>query len=46
MTTNNTAVNYTPEMVAILKDNAPIDYAKAQELATQLERGARSIIAK
>ena len=46
MTTNNTAVNYTPEMVAILKANAPIDYAKAQELATQLERGARSIIAK
>ena len=46
MTTTNTAVNYTPEMVAILKANAPIDYAKAQELATQLERGARSIIAK
>ena len=44
--TNTTAVNYTPEMVAILKANAPIDYAKAQELATQLERGARSIIAK
>ena len=44
--TTNTSVNYTPEMVAILKANAPIDYAKAQELATQLERGARSIIAK
>ena len=36
--TTNTSVNYTPEMVAILKANAPIDYAKAQELATQLER--------
>ncbi len=44
--TTNTSVNYTPEMVAILKANAPIDYTKAQELATQLERGVRSIIAK
>lgn len=33
-------------MVAVLKENAPIDYAKAQALATQLDRGARSIIAK
>jgi methionine synthase II (cobalamin-independent) len=39
-------VNYTPEMVAILKQNAPIDYAKAQTLAPQLDRGVRSIIAK
>jgi len=39
-------VNYTPEMVAILEQNAPIDYAKAQELSTQLDRGVRSIIAK
>ena len=41
-----TDVNYTPAMVAVLKENAPIDYAKAQALATQLDRGARSIIAK
>ncbi len=41
-----TEVNYTPAMVAVLKENAPIDYAKAQALATQLDRGARSIIAK
>jgi len=46
MTTNNTAVNYTPEMVAILKDNAPINYEKALVLANTLDRGARSIIAK
>jgi hypothetical protein len=39
-------VNYTPEMVAILKQNAPLDYAKAQTLAPQLDRGVRSIIAK
>ena len=43
---SNSTVNYTPEMVAILEQNAPIDYAKAQELSTQLDRGVRSIIAK
>jgi len=42
----NSTVNYTPEMVAILKAAQPIDYAKAQALATQLDRGVRSIIAK
>jgi len=42
----NSTVNYTPEMVAILKAAQPIDYAKAQDLATQLDRGVRSIIAK
>jgi hypothetical protein len=44
--TTNTSVNYTPEMVAILKANAPINYEKAQVLANTLDRGARSIIAK
>jgi hypothetical protein len=39
-------VNYTPEMVATLKAAQPIDYAKAQALALQLDRGVRSIIAK
>ena len=43
---SNSTVNYTPEMVAILEQNAPIDYAKAQSLSTQLDRGVRSIIAK
>ena len=41
-----TNVNYTPEMVATLKAAQPIDYAKAQELGLQLDRGVRSIIAK
>ena len=42
----DSTVNYTPEMVAVLKAAQPIDYAKAQELAKQLDRGVRSIIAK
>ena len=41
-----TDVNYTPAMVAVLKENAPINYEKAQTLALTLDRGARSIIAK
>jgi alkylhydroperoxidase/carboxymuconolactone decarboxylase family protein YurZ len=40
-----TDINYTPEMVATLKAAQPIDYAKAQQLAKQLDRGVRSIIA-
>ena len=44
MTTST--VNYTPEMVAVLEAAQPIDYAKAQELGLQLDRGVRSIIAK
>jgi len=43
---NMSNVNYTPEMVKILEQNAPVDYAKAQDLAKQLDRGVRSIIAK
>jgi hypothetical protein len=46
MTTKETAVNYTPEMVARLHSAAPIDYAKAQSLAIELGKGVRSIIAK
>ena len=42
----DSTVNYTPEMVAVLKAAQPINYAKAQELAKQLDRGVRSIIAK
>ena len=41
-----TAPNYTPEMVAILKAHAPLDFAKAQALALSLDRNVRSIIAK
>lgn len=41
-----TEVNYTPEMVQVLKDNAPLNYEKAQELSKTLNRNARSIIAK
>ena len=39
-------VNYTPEMVATLKENAPIDFDKAQALAVELGKNPRSIIAK
>ena len=41
-----TNVNYTEEMVATLKTNAPIDFAKAQALAVDLDRSVKSIIAK
>ena len=41
-----TNVNYTPEMVATLQENAPIDFAKAQVLAVDLDRSVKSIIAK
>ena len=42
----NSTVNYTPEMVAAMVAASPLDYAKAQALAVQLDRGVRSIIAK
>ena len=41
-----TNINYTEEMVATLKTNAPIDFAKAQVLAVDLDRSVKSIIAK
>ena len=41
-----TNVNYTEEMVATLKTNAPIDFSKAQVLAVDLNRSVKSIIAK
>ena len=44
--TTTTTVNYTPEMVAILKANAPLDFEKAEKLAVQLGKNVRSIIAK
>ena len=46
MNTEKTVVNYTDEMVQVLRDASPIDYAKAQQLAEQLGKGVRSIIAK
>lgn len=41
-----TTPNYTAEMVALLEQNAPIDFAKAQSLATEIDRSVKSIIAK
>jgi hypothetical protein len=43
---NMTTPNYTPEMVAILKAQQPINLAKAKALGIQLDRGYKSIIAK
>jgi|TARA_B110000967_G_C18670905_1_gene452977 hypothetical protein len=42
----NSTVNYTPEMIAIMSAQAPLDYIKAQALAITLERNVRSVIAK
>ena len=41
-----TTPNYTAEMVALLEQNAPIDYAKAQNLAREMQRPVKSVIAK
>jgi len=41
-----TTINYTPEMVATLTANAPLDYTKAQALGKEMGRSAKSIIAK
>ena len=41
-----TNINYTPEMVATLKAAQPIDFAKAQSLGAEMDRSAKSIIAK
>jgi hypothetical protein len=41
-----TLPNYTPEMVATLKEAQPIDYAKAITLGKLLGKSPRSIIAK
>jgi len=41
-----TTINYTPEMVATLTANAPLDYTKAQTLGAEMGRSAKSIIAK
>jgi K+-transporting ATPase c subunit len=41
-----TTINYTPEMVATLAANAPLDYTKAQALGKEMGRSAKSIIAK
>jgi hypothetical protein len=44
-TTMNTP-NYTPEMIAALQAQAPLDFVKAQALAVSLDRNVRSVIAK
>ena len=41
-----TTINYTEAMVATLKNNAPMDYDKAQALGKEMQRSAKSIIAK
>ena len=41
-----TTPNYSPEMIATLQANAPLDFVKAQALAVSLDRNVRSIIAK
>ncbi len=41
-----TTPNYSPEMIATLQANAPLDFVKAQALAVSLDRNVRSVIAK
>ena len=41
-----TNVNYTAEMVALLEQNAPIDFDKAQALGKEMGRSVKSVIAK
>ena len=41
-----TNVNYTEAMVATLKNNAPIDFDKAQALGKEMGRSVKSVIAK
>ena len=41
-----TTPNYTAEMVALLEQNAPLDFDKAQALGKELNRSVKSIIAK
>ena len=41
-----TAINYTDEMVAKLREAAPMDYAKAKALAPIIGRSAKSIVSK
>jgi len=44
--TIKTAVNYTPEMVATMAAQAPLNLEKAKALSVTLNRSVRSIIAK
>ena len=41
-----TTLNYSPEMVATIKAQQPLNLAKAKALGIQLDRGHKSIIAK
>ena len=41
-----TTPNYTAEMVALLEQNAPIDFDKAQALGKEMQRSVKSVIAK
>ena len=39
-------VNYSPEMVSLMREKAPLNLEKAKMLSPILERSVRSIIAK
>ena len=41
-----TTPNYTADMVALLEQNAPIDFDKAQALGKEMGRSVKSVIAK
>ena len=38
--------NYTAEMVALLEQNAPLDFDKAQAIGKEINRSVKSVIAK
>ena len=41
-----TTPNYTAEMVALLEQNAPLDFDKAQAIGKEINRSVKSVIAK
>ena len=38
--------NYTADMVLLLKQNAPLDFDKAQAIGKEINRSVKSVIAK
>jgi hypothetical protein len=43
---NMKAINYTPEMEQAIREEAPLNIAKARQLANELGKKPRSVIAK
>ena len=41
-----TTPNYTADMVLLLKQNAPLDFDKAQAIGKEINRSVKSVIAK